>query len=507
MSPVAVFEHPTPRDLAASLGGDRPPAQELATRVERYLKGSRGPGPTWRSSAWRVAIPAPLTVEDLWRVLCEGRDTVSHFRDDEIDPFVPARTRDDPAYVKARGVLEGAELFDAAFFGIAPKEAELMDPQQRVLLELAWEALEDSGHVPESFDGRIGVFAGKYNDSYWSENVVTRPEHVEAIGAFQAMVANEKDYVATRIAHKLDLTGPALSIHTACSTSLVAIAQAVRSLRVGECDFALAGGASLTVPVKSGYLYQEGAMLSPDGHTRSFDADAKGTVFSDGAGMVVLRRLDDALADGDTVYAVVRGVALNNDGAAKASFTAPSVDGQATVVAMAHADAGVDARSISYVEAHGTATPLGDPIEIEALSRAFRTKTGDSAFCAIGSIKSNLGHTVIAAGVAGVIKTALALKRETMPASLHYRSANPKIDFASSPFFVNTELRSWPAGDSPRRAGVSSFGVGGTNAHVVLEEAPREEAYGPRAARSRSCCCRRAPRRPSTGRRARSPPT
>ena len=348
-----------------------------------------------------------------------------------------------------------------------------MDPQQRVLLELAWAALENAGHMPESFDGAIGVFAGKYNDSYWSENVVTRPDLVDALGTFQSMVANEKDYVATRIAHRLDLTGPAVSIHTACSTSLVTIASAVRSLQAGDCDLALAGGVSITVPVKSGYLYQEGAMLSDDGRTRTFDADARGTVFSDGAGLVVLRRLEDAVRDGDTIWAVIRGVAINNDGGGKASFTAPSIEGQATVVARAHADAGIDPRTIGYVEAHGTATPLGDPIEVEALTRAFRSRTSDVGFCGIGSIKSNFGHSVIAAGVAGVIKTALAFTHEQIPATLFYKAPNPKIDFATSPFRVISELTPWPRSETPRRAGVSSFGVGGTNAHAVLEEAPR----------------------------------
>ena len=271
---------------------------------------------------------------------------------------------------------------------------------------------------------------------------------------------------------KLDLTGPALSIHTACSTSLVAIHQAVRSLRAGECEMALAGGVSLTVPINSGRTLPRGGMLSKDGHTRTFDADAQGTVFSDGAGLVVLRRLDDALRDGDRIHAVIRGIAVNNDGASKASFTAPSVEGQAAVVAMAHAEAGVEARSISYVETHGTATPLGDPMEVEALTRAFRVQTGDTGFCGVGSIKSNLGHTVIAAGVAGVIKVAMAMTREAIPASLHFKAPNTKIDFAGSPFFVNAELRPWPRTSAPRRAGVSSFGVGGTNAHAVMEEAP-----------------------------------
>jgi amino acid adenylation domain-containing protein len=470
-SPVALFEHPTVRGLAASM--DRSdPSHGLASRIERYAHAAAQPHEAIAIVGLGARFPGARTVRDLWQLLREGRETIRFFEDHEIDPATPASIRHDPNFVKARGVLDDADLFDAEFFGIAPREAELMDPQQRVLLELAWESLEHAGHVPESFDGRIGVFAGKYNDTYWTENVVKRQDLIDAFGAFQAMIANEKDYVATRIAHKLDLTGPAISIHTACSTSLVAIAQAVRSLRAGECDLALAGGVALTVPIRSGYLHQEGGMLSNDGHTRSFDADAQGTVFSDGAGFVVLRRVTDAVRDGDSIYAVIRGVAINNDGAAKASFTAPSVDGQATVVAMAHADAGVDPRAISYVEAHGTATPLGDPIEVEALTRAFRLRTADTQFCALGSIKSNIGHTVIAAGVAGVIKTALGLSREVIPASLLFRTPNPKIGLATTPFFVNTELRPWPRESVPRRAGVSSFGVGGTNAHVVLEEAP-----------------------------------
>ena len=473
VSPVALFEHPTPRDLAAAL--ERPdPARDLAAKIERYARSTRDARTPVAIVGMAARYPGARSVDQLWQALCEGRETVRFFRDTELDPWISPALRSDASYVKARGVLDDVEAFDAGFFGIPRKEAEVMDPQQRILLELGWEALENAGHVPGSFDGRIGVFAGKYNDTYWSENVVTRPELVEAMGAFQAMVGNEKDYVATRIAHKLDLTGPALSIHTACSTSLVTIVQAVRSLRAGECDLAIAGGVSITVPVRSGYLYQEGGMLSNDGHTRSFDAQAQGTVFSDGAGFVVLRRLDDALRDGDQIYAIVRGVALNNDGAAKASFTAPSIDGQAMVVAMAQADAGVDARAISYVEAHGTATPLGDPIEVEALTRAFRAHTNDTGFCALGSIKSNLGHTVIAAGVAGVIKTALSLSNEVIPPTVHFQSPNPKIDFAKSPFFVSNELRPWPRSHVPRIAGVSSFGVGGTNAHAVLEEAPAQ---------------------------------
>ncbi|MGC4059422.1 MAG: type I polyketide synthase [Aquabacterium sp.] len=311
-----------------------------------------------------------------------------------------------------------------------------------------------------------------YNASYFQRHVLAHPDKVASLGEFQVMLANEKDYIATRVAHKLDLTGPAVSVHTACSTSLVAMAQAFDALRAGQCGMALAGGASITCPPNSGYLYQEGSMLSPDGHTRSFDAEAQGTVFSDGAAVVLLKRLSDALADGDTIHAVIRGVAINNDGAVKASFTAPSVDGQAAVVRAALAQAGVNARDISYVEAHGTATPLGDPVELAAITQAYRTHTADVGYCTIGSVKSNTGHMVIAAGAAGVIKTALAMTHERVPGTVHFKSPNPKLALASSPFVVHAGSTAWARGERPRLAGVSSFGVGGTNAHAVLQEAP-----------------------------------
>ncbi len=445
VSAVDIFACPTPRTFVAGL--------EAKASAGRAVVSARCGAGDVAIVGMAGRFPGAASVRELERLLWQGREGIRFFRSEELDPTIPASLRNDARYVKARGILDDVERFDAAFFAIPAREAEIMDPQQRVLLELAWHALEDAAHVPETFGGRIGVFAGKYNDTYWSENVVTRRDRIDAVGPFQAMIANEKDYVATRIAHKLDLKGPAISVHTACSTSLVAVAQAVRSLRAGECDMALAGGASITVPVRSGHLYEEGAMLSRDGHTLSFGKDASGTVFSDGAGFVVLRRLEDALRDGDTIHAVVRGVAVNNDGAAKASFTAPSVDGQATVISLAHADAGVDARSIGYVEAHGTATPLGDPIEVAALTKAFRAGTADVGFCAIGSIKSNIGHTVIAAGVAGMIKAALALAREEIPPSLYGEDANPKLDLSRSPFFLHDEVCPWPRSGAARGAG------------------------------------------------------
>ncbi|RZA19862.1 MAG: amino acid adenylation domain-containing protein, partial [Lysobacteraceae bacterium] len=466
---TTLFAHPTPAGLAAAL--KRGGAQALApARIARPRHDAAHEPIAIVAMATR--LPGADNVEAFWRNLCEGRDSITCFAADELDPAVPRAERDDPAYVPSRGVIEGVELFDAAFFGISPREAELMDPQQRIFLELCWECLERGGHAPDATPGPVGVFAGMYNATYFQRHVAAHPELVARLGAFQVMLGNEKDYIATRVAHKLNLTGPAVSIHTACSTSLVAICQAMASLQAGGCDMALAGGIAVTCPPRSGYLYQEGTMLSSDGHTRSFDKAAQGTVFSDGAAVVLLKRLPDAIADGNTVYAVLRGGAINNDGGHKASFTAPSSDGQAAVIAQAQADAGVDPRSIGYVETHGTATPLGDPIEIEGLTRAFRLQTADTGFCRIGSVKSNIGHTVMAAGAAGVIKTALALHEGRIPGTAHFSEPNPEIDFAGSPFTVHGGLVEWARGDAPRRAGVSSFGVGGTNAHVVMEEAP-----------------------------------
>lgn len=428
-------------------------------------------------------FPGADDVDAFWQMLCEGRDTISFFSQDELDASIPDELRRDSRYVPARGVIAGTEMFDAAFFGISPREAELMDPQQRIFLEIAWECLERAGQVPEKTPEPIGVFAGMYNATYFANHVQAHPEKIARLGEFLVMLGNEKDYIATRTAHRLGLTGPAVCVQTACSTSLVAISQAFDALRTGQCGLALAGGASITCPPASGYLYQEGAMLSPDGHTRTFDADAQGTVFSDGAAVVLLKRLADAVEDGNTIYAVIRSTSVNNDGAGKASFTAPSVEGQANLVRSALARAGVDARSIDYVEAHGTATPLGDPIEVAALTEAYREHTSDIGYCAIGSLKSNTGHMVIAAGAAGLMKTALSLYHEKLPATVHFKSPNPKIDFAGSPFVVNGTLREWPRNGRPRRAGVSSFGVGGTNAHAILEEAPVrpsiESAQGP----------------------------
>lgn len=429
-------------------------------------------------------FPGARSPAELWRNLLQGRETISSFSPGELDPADAEElaARADPAYVAARGIVEDVDKFDAGFFGITPREAEVLDPQQRLFLEAAWEALEDAGHDPRSFAGSIGVYAGASNNTYF-KNLIERKDVTDLVGWLTTMMGNEKDYLATRVAYKLDLKGPALNIVTACSTSLVAVATAVQSLSTWQCDMALAGGVSITLPQKRGYLSQEGAITSPDGHCRAFDADAGGTVFSNGLGIVVLRRLSDAIAANDRIYAVIKAAALNNDGSAKVSFTAPSVDGHAQVIATAHALAGIDPDTISYIEAHGTGTSLGDPIEIAGLTQAFRAGGAvRNGSCAIGALKTNIGHLDAAAGVAGLIKTALALHHRTLPATLHFQAANPKLDLDNTPFVVNTRCRPWDAGGHPLRAGVSSFGVGGTNAHVVLEEAPK--AAAPEAGRS-----------------------
>ncbi len=419
-------------------------------------------------------FPGAPTVEAFWSNLCAGIESVSFFDDAEllaagVDPALVA----DPRYVKARGVLADADLFDAAFFNLTPREAELMDPQHRVLLECAWEALERAGYDSARTAARIAVFAGAGLNSYLLANLLPDPALRARGGELQAILLNNNDFLTTRISYTLDLRGPSALVQTACSTALVAVHLACQSLLGGECDMALAGGVSITVPQIAGYLYQDGGVMSPDGRCRAFDAAAGGAVEGGGAGLVVLKRLADALADGDAIHAVIRGSATNNDGAGRAGFTAPSVLGQAEVIGDSLQLAGVGAETIGYVEAHGSGTPLGDPIEVAALTQAFRAAGERAGSCALGSVKTNVGHLNSAAGVAGLVKAALAVEHGMLPPSLHFVRGNPEIDFAASPFFVNTELRRWETAPGvPRRAGVSSFGLGGSNAHAVLEEAP-----------------------------------
>lgn len=412
-------------------------------------------------------------MDQFWRNLCDGVEAVSFFTDDELTEGGGTVPRSRPEFVKARAVLEDADLFDAQFFGMIPKEAELTDPQHRLFLECAWEALESANCDPHRFAGAVGVFAGMSTNTYLAHNLAVSPQLSIGInGELPAMVGNERDYLPTRVSYKLDLRGPSLNIQTACSTSLVAVNVACQHLLTYQCDLALAGAVSVSFPQKRGYLYQEGAITSPDGRCRPFDANAAGTVAGEGVGVVALKRLEDALNDGDAIYAVIKGFATNNDGALKLGYTAPSIEGQAEVVALAQAMGGIGPDTISYIEAHGTGTPLGDPIEIEGLTRAFRLGTKARNFCALGSVKGNIGHLDTAAGMAGLIKTALALHHKRIPPSLHFVSPNPKIDFTNSPFHVVQTVTDWKDGNGPRRAGVSSFGFGGTNAHVVLEEAP-----------------------------------
>ncbi|HWM25443.1 MAG TPA: amino acid adenylation domain-containing protein [Chthoniobacterales bacterium] len=425
-------------------------------------------------------FPEARNAAEFWKNLVEGKDCITRFTDDQLaaSGYDPKALRALPGYVAARGLVDKPEWFDRAFFGIPTKEAEVMDPQHRVFLEIAWAALEDAGCDPSTYPGLIGLFAGTSNSTYYPYFVRQRRDLMETVGVVSAVIANEKDFLTNRAAYKLGLRGPALNIQTACSTSLVTVCVACQSLLDHGCDIALAGGVSLTFPQDRGYFYQEGSMTSPDGWCRPFDAAASGTVFSSGAGVVVLKRLADAIADRDQIYAVIKGQALNNDGSSKVSFAAPSVSGHTEVIALAQASAGITADTISYIEAHGTATPLGDPIEIAGLTQAFRATTDARQFCALGSVKGNIGHLDAASGVASLIKTALALRHGQIPPSLHCPTPNPALHLEESPFYLNTELRPWPRGKTPRRAGVSSFGVGGTNAHIVLEEAPETPPTG-----------------------------
>lgn len=417
-------------------------------------------------------LPGARDIEDFWEKLRNGVELISFFSDEELRASgVPYELLQNPNYVKAGGYLEDIDLFDALFFGYSPREAEILDPQHRIILECAWEALENAGYDPEKYDGLIGVFAGASISSYFLQNLASNPELMDSMGSYQVMLGNDKDYLTTRVSYKLNLKGPSIVVQSSCSTSLVAIHLACQSLLSGESDMALAGGVSIDHLEKLGYMYKEGGIASPDGHCRAFDSKARGTIGGSGAGIVVLKRLSDARANGDCIQAIIKGSAVNNDGSMKIGFTAPSVDGQAAVIEEALAMAMVGAESISYVEAHGTGTVLGDPIEIAALTRAFRATTDKKGYCAIGSVKTNVGHLDAAAGVTGVIKTTLALKNRTLPPSLHFEQPNPKIDFDNSPFYVNKEPSPWRSDLYPRRAGVSSLGIGGTNAHAILEEA------------------------------------
>ena len=496
MLPIAsLFEHTTIRSQAALLRGERLSAtpglaaagQATANQAASRAMLSRSESPAIAIIGITGRFPGADSVEGFWQNLIDGVESITFFDRSELEPseraIAEAAEQSGATYIAARPLLANPDLFDADFFGVYPKEAAQMDPQHRIFLECAWEVLERAGYAPNKIRESVGVFAGCSMNTYFMRNLAAQPGDAargfleEFTGAYQVgnyatMLGNDKDFLATRISYKLNLHGPSISVQSACSTALVAVTQAAQSLLTDQCDMALAGAVSVTFPLRRGYLAQEGGLASLDGHCRPFDAQANGTVFGHGAGVVLLKRLKDALASGDQVLAVLRGFALNNDGNLKAGFTAPSVEGQAQVIARAQKMASVPADSITYIEAHGTGTPVGDPIEVAALTRAFRQSTEAQYFCSLGTAKSNVGHLDVAAGATGLIKAVMQLQHRQIPGLLHYQAPNPELHLEGSPFFIDRKLRKWDGEGYPLRAGVSAFGVGGTNAHVIVEEAP-----------------------------------
>ena len=426
-------------------------------------------------------FPGAKTTEQFWENLKNGVESIKFFTMEELSgEHIDEALLHNPKFVRADGVLDDIDLFDAEFFNYSPREAEIMDPQHRMFLECAWETMELAGYDPAQYDGRVGVFAGAGLSSYLIRNLLKNSEFVDTVGSFQTMLANDKDFLATKVSYKMNLMGPSVNTNTLCSSSMVGVHFACQSLWNYQTDLNLAGGVSLQVSRNEAFFYQEGGIGAGDGHCRAFDANARGTVSGSGLGVVALKRLSDAIADGDPIHAVIRGSAVNNDGGVKMSYTAPSIEGQAEVIAEAQSVGDIDPETITYVECHGTGTVLGDPVEIAGLTKAFRLGSEKNQYCAVGSVKTNIGHLVSAGGVASLIKTVLALKNRQIPPSLNFDAPNPKIDFANSPFFVNDRLRDWAAPDGgPLRAGVSSFGIGGTNVHCVVEEAPAPEPGPP----------------------------
>lgn len=424
-------------------------------------------------------FPGASNVDKYWENLKEGRECITFFTREQLERSnLEQRLLNDPRYVGADGIIEDMDKFDAEFFGFSPREAEITDPQHRLFLECAWELMENAGYDSEHYKGRVGVYASANMSTYLIRNLMSNPELRSQATSFQTVLGNDKDFIATRVSYKLNLKGPSVNVATLCSSSAAAIHLACQSLLAFQCDMALAGAVSLQASPNEAFFYQEGGIGSPDGHCRAFDSKANGTVSGNGLGIVALKRLEDAVNEGDNILAIIRGSALNNDGASKMSFTAPGMQGQVEVITEALNLADVDPETITYVEAHGMGTPLGDPMEIEALTKAFRHGTDKTGFCAVGSVKTNIGHLVHAGGAAGLIKTVLALQNKKIPASLNYESPNPMIRFEESPFYVNTRLSNWETGTKPRRAGVNSFGIGGTNVHMILEEAPDKNVSG-----------------------------
>ena len=466
---VTLFQHPTVRTLSAKLSEATRAAPRRALTSQSAQTLSQEVAIIGMSGRY----PGAETLTDFWENLAQGRETIRFFSTEElIAAGVPASAAHATNYVPAHGMIDDIEYFDAAFFGYTPAEARIIDPQQRLFLQIAWHALEDAGYAKNKSEVAIGVFAGCGQNDYLMNQVIPYLDTHADASDYQAILGNEKDFIATRVSYALNLTGPSLNIQTACSTSLVAIHLACRSLIDGECDMALAGGVALKVPQTSGHFFQEGMITSPDGHCRAFDAQAQGTVWGSGVGAVLLKPLALALQDQDTIYAVIKGSAINNDGALKVGFTAPSVQGQVDVILKAQERAGVRAESISYIETHGTGTALGDLIEVAALKEAFETQTKQTQFCALGAVKTNIGHLNSAAGIAGLSKVALALRYKKIPPTVHFDTPNSKLGLETSPFFVSQALTEWTVSSAPLRAGISSFGIGGTNAHAILEQAP-----------------------------------
>jgi len=460
-----------------------PTIVSLSKAIDRLTQGiatQRTPRKKTRSSTQDVAIigmagrfPGADNIEAFWGNLIDGRESIRFFSAQELaDAGIAPSVYLQSNYVPAHGFLGDVEHFDAEFFGLSPSWAQLIDPQHRVLMQVTWHALEHAGYAKHSTDRSIGVFVGCGQDDYLIQKILPFLAANPDASEYSAILGNERDFIATRISYTMDLTGPSLTIQTACSTSLVAVHTACRSVLDGDCDMAIAGGVSLQLPQMSGHVYTQGMINSPDGHCRAFDAQAEGTVWGSGAGAVLLKPLDRALEDQDTIYAVIKGSAINNDGAKKSTFLAPSVEGQIDVIEQALARSGVSAETISYIETHGTGTALGDVVEFNALNRAYQSLTDKKQFCALGAVKSNIGHLNTASGIAGLCKVALSVSRGKIPATLHFTSPNPNIPFADSPFFINAALRDWPQSDTPRRAGLSSFGIGGTNAHAIIEQPP-----------------------------------
>ncbi len=428
-------------------------------------------------------FPGAANLTDFWDNLERGVESVKFFKYEELKQLgIDAHLLDNPHFVAADAVLADMDMFDAEFFDYSVREAEIMDPQHRLFLESAWEVMEQAGYCADHYDGKISVYGSANLSGYMTRNLLSNPGLAERLGTFKIMIANGQDFLATKVSYKMNLTGSSVNVNTLCSSSMVALHYACQELLNYGCDIALAGGVSFQISRNEAFFYQEGGIGSADGHCRAFDKRANGTVSGSGLAMVVLKRLEDALAAGDQIYAVVKGTGINNDGAKKNSFTAPNVDGQAECIAQALAMSGVDPETISYIEAHGTGTDLGDPIEIAALTKAFRAYTDKKQFCGIGSVKTNIGHLVNAGGMASLIKTVLSMSHGILPASLNFAEPNPKIDFIRSPFFVNKERSEWKtAAGVKRRAGVSSFGIGGTNVHTVIEEAPPVSPAAPSA--------------------------